>query len=147
MERCTILPFDALTTRQLYALLALRSRVFVVEQSCVYLDPDGLDESAMHLLYEQDGELVGYARMLAFPHGEGMSFGRLVTDPRLRGRGIGWRLVDTALTWLATEHPEAPVRITAQIYLKDFYASFGFAAEGEPFDMDGIIHLQMVKHS
>ena len=31
---------DAVT---LYQILALRSAVFVVEQNCVYLDPDGRD--------------------------------------------------------------------------------------------------------
>ena len=44
------LPFDALSRGQLYALLRLRSEVFVVEQNCVFLDMDGLDDRAMHLL-------------------------------------------------------------------------------------------------
>ena len=44
------LPFDALSREQLYALLRLRSEVFVVEQNCVFLDIDGQDDKAMHLL-------------------------------------------------------------------------------------------------
>ena len=44
------LSFDALSREQLYALLRLRSEVFVVEQNCVFLDMDGLDPQAMHLL-------------------------------------------------------------------------------------------------
>ena len=44
------LSFDALSREQLYALLRLRSEVFVVEQNCVFLDMDGLDTQAMHLL-------------------------------------------------------------------------------------------------
>jgi hypothetical protein len=34
---------DALDARTLYGILALRAAVFVVEQDCVYLDPDGRD--------------------------------------------------------------------------------------------------------
>ena len=44
------LRFDQLSVPQLYALLRLRSEVFVVEQNCVFLDMDGLDAQAMHLL-------------------------------------------------------------------------------------------------
>ena len=36
--------FNELSTKELYDLLQLRSDVFVVEQNCVYLDPDGKDE-------------------------------------------------------------------------------------------------------
>ena len=44
------LAFDALSRDQLYELLRLRSEVFVVEQNCVFLDMDNLDQQAMHLL-------------------------------------------------------------------------------------------------
>ena len=33
--------FDALSVRQLYAIMALRAQVFVVEQRCAYQDADG----------------------------------------------------------------------------------------------------------
>ncbi len=55
-----------LTVPQLYALLKLRSEVFVVEQQCVYQDVDGDDlvGENRHLLGWRDGELVAYARIL-----------------------------------------------------------------------------------
>ena len=34
---------DALTKEALYAILALRTQVFVVEQKCPYLEVDGLE--------------------------------------------------------------------------------------------------------
>ena len=48
-----------LTVPQLYALLKLRSEVFVVEQQCVYQDVDGDDlvGENRHLLGWRDGEL------------------------------------------------------------------------------------------
>lgn len=48
--RC--LPFDALLPTSLYALLRLRSEVFVVEQACVFQDLDGLDAACLHVLGE-----------------------------------------------------------------------------------------------
>ena len=47
-----------LTVPQLYALLKLRSEVFVVEQQCVYQDVDGDDlvGENRHLLGWRDGE-------------------------------------------------------------------------------------------
>ena len=48
--RC--LPFDALLPRTLYALLQLRSEVFVVEQACAFQDLDGADPDCLHLLGE-----------------------------------------------------------------------------------------------
>ncbi|NJM44689.1 MAG: GNAT family N-acetyltransferase, partial [Brachymonas sp.] len=54
--------YGALTLQQLYALLQLRSEVFVVEQNCVFQDMDGADEQAMHLLGTQGEQLLAYAR-------------------------------------------------------------------------------------
>ena len=48
--RC--LPFDALLPASLYALLRLRSEVFVVEQACAFQDLDGLDTACLHVLGE-----------------------------------------------------------------------------------------------
>jgi ElaA protein len=45
-----IKPFEALSVDELYNLLKLRSEIFVVEQNCVYLDLDGKDKLALHLL-------------------------------------------------------------------------------------------------
>jgi ElaA protein len=42
--------FDALSVHELYDLLRLRSEIFVVEQNCVYLDLDGKDKVALHLI-------------------------------------------------------------------------------------------------
>ena len=57
--------FDALTTRELYALLQLRAQVFVVEQACAFQDIDGSDALALHLQGHGNGGLVAYARCIA----------------------------------------------------------------------------------
>ena len=43
-----------------HEVLSLRAAVFVVEQRCVYPDPDEQDHEALHLRLCMDGELVGY---------------------------------------------------------------------------------------
>ena len=57
---------DDLGKDQLYAVLRLRSEVFVVEQKCAYQDIDGQDlgGDTHHLMAWQDNELVAYLRLL-----------------------------------------------------------------------------------
>ena len=56
--------FDQLSTTELYLLLRLRCEVFVVEQRCAYLDIDGRDQEADHLLaWGANDRLSGYLRV------------------------------------------------------------------------------------
>lgn len=137
-------PFDALSARELYDVLSLRARVFVVEQSCVYLDCDGKDQAALHLLgRDEAGALVAYSRLV--PPGKSFveaSIGRVVTDPSVRRRGLGEPLVREAIA-RTREAFGGPIRIGAQKYLERFYARLGFVAEGDTYDEDGIPHVEM----
>ncbi|MCE2691042.1 MAG: hypothetical protein LW862_14660 [Rubrivivax sp.] len=57
--------FKALSLDELYDALALRCRVFVLEQG-PYQDPDGLDRVSWHLLgHDGTGVLHAYLRVLA----------------------------------------------------------------------------------
>jgi ElaA protein len=129
-----------LTTAQLYRLLQLRAEVFVVEQDCVYLDPDGrdLEPATRHLWIEDDGHVIAALRVLAEPGGAS-SIGRVVTTSAQRSRGLAAALVKQALV-----DALRPVRINAQTYLVDWYGRFGFRIAGEPFLEDGIPHTPMV---
>lgn len=137
-------PFGELSRDELYDLLTLRARVFVVEQDCPYLDPDGRDRRATHLLGRSaEGSLVACARW--YPEEGHVRLGRIATAPESRGRGLGRRLVREALDRIAAEHPGRPVLVHAQAYLRAFYEGFGFRVSGEPFDEDGIEHVEMVR--
>ncbi|WP_077035380.1 GNAT family N-acetyltransferase [Pelomonas sp. KK5] len=140
---------EELAPRQLYAALALRSAVFVVEQACVYLDPDGhdLDPGCWQLLGYEDGELLACARLLA-PGVKGAAqvhpmIGRVVTAPAGRGRGLGRPLMQRAIDECSARWPGLPIDIGAQAHLQRFYASLGFVQRGEPYDEDGIAHIDM----
>lgn len=138
-------PFDRLTAAELYAVLRLRSRVFVVEQQCVYLDTDNKDQEAFHLQGMQDGNLVAYARLFApGMYYQEAAIGRIVTAPDLRGMGVGKALVQKSLEIALRLYGEVPVRIGAQRHLEAFYREFGFRADGEPYLEDGIPHVEMV---
>src|ERR1700761_8587901 len=94
-------PFTELTVDELYAILRLRSEVFVVEQNCVFLDMDNKDQSSHHLMGWQDGQLVACSRIL--PPGisyDESSIGRIVNSPILRGHGIGKALVSGSIRTL-----------------------------------------------
>jgi ElaA protein len=141
--------FADLTAAQLYAMLALRQEVFVLEQACLYPDIDGLDTGAHHLLgwRKVDGrqELVAHLRCLA-PGAkyDEMSIGRVVTSPAARGTGLGRELVAQGLDLARKLHPGHAIRIGAQAHLERFYAGFGFVTVSEPYDEDGILHIDML---
>jgi len=143
--------FDALTTRELYELLQLRSEVFVVEQACVFQDMDGADAQAMHLLGtasggEFSGQLVAYARCFAagIKYAEA-SIGRVVTHACVRGTGAGHHLISQAIEQTFLHWGHQPIRIGAQARLALFYQQHGFIDAGKPYVEDGIPHLEMLR--
>ena len=138
--------FDTLTKAELYAVLQLRSEVFVVEQACVFQDLDGSDDRAMHLLGLQGDQLVAYARCFS----AGVKFaeasiGRVVAQGRVRGTGIGHTLMREAIMRSQQHWGAQPIRIGAQTRLNNFYAQHGFVDTGKPYVEDGIDHLEMLR--
>jgi len=140
------LPFQELSTVQLYAAMQLRQRVFVLEQACVFQDADGVDLYSWHGLgYLPNGELGAYARIV--PPGKAFhlpSIGRVVTAPELRGKSAGYELMRQAMAQTARLFPGHEVKIGAQAHLQRFYGSFGFQPVGELYDEDGISHIHMI---
>ncbi len=141
--RCEALP--SMSAVALYRVLKLRSEVFVVEQQCIYLDPDGRDEDAWHLqALDSDGAVLAYARLLPPQSAQDAArIGRVITAPSARGTGLGRALMQEALVACARLWPDAPLELGAQAHLRDFYGSFGFAAISDVYDEDGIPHIDM----
>ena len=138
--------FGGLGVDNLYDALALRCRVFILEQG-PYLDPDGIDRKAWHLLgRDERGALCAYLRVV--DPGERYvepSIGRVITAPEVRGTGLGRSLVAEGLARCVAAWPEHGVRISAQAHLEAFYAGFGFQPVGAVYLEDDIAHLQMVR--
>lgn len=137
--------FADLGVDNLYDALALRCRVFVLEQG-PYLDPDGFDRRAWHLLgHDGHGTLHAYLRIVD----PGMKFaepsmGRVVTSPEVRGTGLGRALVSEGVARCTAAWPGQGMRISAQAHLEAFYGAWGFRRVGEPYREDDIPHLEML---
>ncbi len=137
--------FDELTTHELYAVLQLRSEVFVVEQNCVFQDMDDKDQYSWHLMGWHNNLLAAYTRLV--PAGvsfKEVSIGRVVTSPKMRKSGAGRSLMKKSIETTYNIFGNQAIRIGAQLYLKKFYESFGFQQSSEIYLEDGIEHIEML---
>ncbi|MBT9487715.1 MAG: GNAT family N-acetyltransferase [Rubrivivax sp.] len=138
--------FAGLSLDDLYDALALRCRVFILEQGA-FQDPDGLDQVAWHLLgRDETGALQAYLRVVdpGVKYAE-RSIGRVITAPEVRGTGAGRQLMAEGLARCDATWPGEPIRISAQAHLQAFYGGFGFDAVGEPYAEDNIPHIEMLR--
>lgn len=139
--------FDELTLYELYQILGLRNEVFVVEQGCFYQDIDGKDLACHHLMgVSDDGALKAYTRIV--PPGLSyldVSIGRVITSASVRKNGIGKELLKRSLDSVTLLYGRVPIEISAQLYLKSFYESFGFRQVGDTYVEAGIAHIKMHK--
>ena len=136
--------FDDLGVDGVYDMLALRCRVFIVEQ-VPFLDPDGADRRAWHLLgRDEAGALRAYLRLLD----PGVKFdepsiGRVAVDAALRRRGVAHELMRRGLAQCAAQWPGRAIRISAQAHLQPFYRQHAFATVSGEYLDDGIAHVDM----
>ena len=138
--------FNQLSTQDLYAVLQLRSEVFVVEQDCVYLDLDGKDQLAYHVLGYKDLKLIAYARV--FKPGDYFSkssIGRIIVKKEYRRFKYGDHLVQNSIGFIEKKFKEKEILISAQAYLINFYNNLGFVQKGEQYLEDDIPHIKMLK--
>jgi ElaA protein len=138
--------FEELSAAELYEILRLRSEVFVVEQNCVFLDMDNMDQGCWHLMGTNDaGELMAYTRLVPPGHIYPMaSIGRVVSAPAARRTGAGRELMQESIKRVHELFGKGDIKIGAQYYLKNFYASFGFEQVSDIYLEDGIEHIYMI---
>ena len=141
------LSFYQLNLDEIYASMALRQQVFVVEQNCPYLDADGYDQEGWHVMgWDEEGDLVAYTRLL--PKGTSYenyaSLGRVVSSSKVRGKGAGKEIMIASIEWCKKLFPNQEVKISAQVYALDFYRNLGFEAMGEEYLEDDILHMSMI---
>jgi ElaA protein len=137
--------FENLGVDGVYDMLALRARVFVLEQG-PYLDPDGADRHAWHLLGRDAsrGALLAYLRVLdAGVKFDDVSIGRVVVDATLRGQGVGHELMREGIAFCRRQWPGEAISISAQAHLQRFYQWHGFQAVSDEYLDDGIPHVDM----
>lgn len=137
-----------ISVHQLYATLALRCEVFIVEQSCAYADADGQDLQAenRHILAMREGALVASARILSPANAAApVTIGRVVVSPAARGLQLGNQLMQQTLQSCERHWPGRLQYLAAQAHLQTFYERLGFRAEGETWLEDDIPHIAMFR--
>jgi ElaA protein len=140
--------FNELSLEELYAILALRQEVFVVEQNCIFQDLDFKDQKAMHFMgYDENNELMAYTRLFneSYYYEGYLSIGRVVASPEGRGKGYGKIIFGKSVEKIQELYGLKPIKIGAQAYLELFYESFGFKSINEDYIEDGIPHKLMVR--
>ena len=134
--------FRELSTAELYAILRARQDVFVVEQNCPFPEIDGKDLDAYHLWFEENGEILAYARVLDC----GVSFetpavGRVISIRRREG--LGSRILSEGIRIAREKYSAEAVMLEAQVYARKLYEKQGFVQVSEEFLEDGIPHIIM----
>lgn len=147
MLKTTIKRFEALTNNELYAILRLRSEVFVVEQDCVYQDLDDKDKKALHVMGWYDNTIVAYTRIFDVKlYFNEASIGRVVVDKKYRSKGFGIDIMIASIDAIKNHFSQIQIKISAQTYLIKFYNNIGFKEQGKPYLEDGIPHTAMIKN-
>lgn len=142
-----LLSMEDLGSETLYDLMRLRQEIFVVEQQCFYLDADGLDQDAYHFLgRDEKKKIIAYLRIIPPPSKGGfVRIGRVLVDVDYRGKGIAREIMTEAMKRIHAVYPGHAMKLSAQTHLTGFYASLEFIKVSEPYDEDGIEHVDMVR--
>lgn len=136
--------FQELTTTELYAILQLRSEVFVVEQDCVYQDVDYKDQKALHIFGFKNDKIVAYTRIFkSGDYFDNSSIGRVVVAATERKYGYGHEIMKASIEAIKKHFNVDDITISAQKYLKKFYESHQFKQIGTEYLEDGIPHIRM----
>ena len=96
------------------------------------------------MAYTENGRILAYARLV--PAGVKYSLpsiGRVIVHPDARGRGLAKELLERSIDYIFSEWNPDGIQLQGQVYLQDFYESFGFVPVSEAYDEDGIPHVDM----
>lgn len=137
---------ENLSALELFTIIKARESVFVVEQQCPYQETDDMDLYSWHLAASINNQLAAYVRVVdpGIKY-EQPSIGRVMTISEFRNLKIGRSLMNEAIRFTEEQYSQMGIKIGAQVYLQKFYESLGFEAVSEPYDEDGIPHIDMIK--
>ncbi len=140
--KCIVKHFKNLAVDELWEIYLIRSKVFVVEQDCVYQDVDEYDKVSYHVMLVDDDGLQAYARVIpANQRYEEVSIGRVISMKR--GCGLGLELMRQAIKTACEKFNAEEIVLGGQVYAIPFYEKAGFKTFGEEYSEDGIPHMHM----
>ncbi len=137
--------YKDLTIEELYKILKVRNEVFVVEQQCPYQDCDGKDQFSYHLFLEDNKEIIAYCRIVEKGVSyDNMSIGRVLVIEKYRRKGVARKMLINAIRFIEENLNETTIRISGQLYLKDFYKNLDFKEVTDVYLEDNIPHIEML---
>ena len=127
---------------ELNGAFEVRRRVFVEEQGVSEdVELDGHDREALHMVVEEEGRVIGTARVMFLAEGKA-KIERMAIVKLFRRRGIGRNIISFLLEELRSRQVKQVI-LHAQYSVIDFYRSCGFEESGLPFWEAGIKHVKM----
>lgn len=133
--------FNDLSLAELFEIYRVRSEVFVEEQHIVYTEPDENDKIALHIFETDASGIIAYARI--FEVQDYITFGRVLTNKKVRGTGRGKVLLENIISTIKERFPNKKIEINAQEHAIKYYEKGGFKTTSEPFIEAGIKHIKM----
>lgn len=133
--------FRDLSIDELYTILKIRVDVFVVEQGCPYEEIDDQDQNALHLYLKDDNRIKAYLRII--DGNDHAKIGRVIAIDRRKG--LGTIIMNEAIRVCEENLNKERITLEAQTYVREFYEKLGFKQVSEPFYLDGIEHIKMVR--
>lgn len=129
------------TQKDFFALMKLRTEVFVIEQQVdASLEIDELDQTCDHYIIEENNEVIATCRVLKYE--DCYKIGRVAVSKNKRSKGIGTYLLKEIEQFLPQQ---TKIKLSAQIQALSFYENLGYSSYGDHFDDAGIEHVWMVK--
>ena len=136
--------FEELSLMELLNIMRIRQEVFFLEQKVDCEEIDDADPFCTHMWEEENDRITGYLRLV--PAGivyKQPSIGRVLTRSEYRRNGISRRMMERAIDHIFEEWGGEEIVISAQAYLKDYYASLGFKTISDEYLDGGIPHYKM----
>lgn len=145
MSHYKIKEFSDLSLNELYEILKLRQDIFVIEQQDPYNDLDNIDQKSIHLFYQENDNIVSYARIIPPSNSNSNAvIGRIVVDINYRNKGLGKKIIKESIDFCHNSYPNSQIKISAQQNLAKFYETLGFKQCSEPYYDSKIIHIDMI---
>ena len=138
--------FSDLSLDQLYQIIKLRNKVFIIEQNYPFLDLNDQDQGAFHLFLQHQSRFIGYLRVNPLEMNYSVvKLSRFCLLPEYRDKDLGKDMLKFILTHAEKSWRSQEIQISAQEYLEGFYQKFGFIASSEAYEIDNILHINMKK--
>lgn len=128
---------------------AIREEVFVNEQGfALEIEQDAYDATSVHAVaYNRLGKPLATGRLLptsVVDSVKASKIGRMAVHRVMRGSKLGTDIINS-LVAVAKARGDALVLLNSQMNAQKFYSKQGFTAQGEPFDDEGMPHIEMIK--